>query len=425
MKTLKSVRPPSGVTRRLIIVFGGDFRQLLPVISGGSMQECFRACLISKYYNKEIKFLPLTHNHRTDADQVDFRTFLSDVGSGCNFFEKIDDFNSKVKLPDSIPCVKDQDELINKVFPAKDLTGVHRDLVLMDNDPRKTPKWLRSAIVAPLNASVDQINNKILAKLPGKIHIYNAVNTAVDDMVDPNGRTGIDATEEAMARVNVTCLPQHQLLLKVGAKVIMTKNIDQRYRCCNGTPAIVRQCNEDVITVQRIEDNGRLGDLVDVVRSQTPHKPGLRTKSTLEFVRTQFPLRLAFAMTIHKAQGQTLDKVGVYLNSPIFSCGQLYVALSRVRRAQDIVVFNPDCTKIVKNVVHPGVAAFLDDLEEDREQRLAQNPPVNLEGDQGPAHNPPGNLEIEQAREPASNHPAQNPPENLERAQDQDTCALN
>ncbi|XP_074595490.1 ATP-dependent DNA helicase PIF6-like [Brevipalpus obovatus] len=62
------------------------------------------------------------------------------------------------------------------------------------------------------------------------------------------------------------------------------------------------------------------------------------TESPVSFRRTQFPLRLAYAMTINKSQGQTFDRVGIALSQPVFTHGQLYVALSRVRRFEDLRV---------------------------------------------------------------------------------------
>ncbi|KAK6782106.1 hypothetical protein RDI58_019902 [Solanum bulbocastanum] len=55
---------------------------------------------------------------------------------------------------------------------------------------------------------------------------------------------------------------------------------------------------------------------------------------SIPFKRTQFPIRLCFAMTINKTQGQTLDFVGIYLCGPVFSHGQLYVALSRTKTSK-------------------------------------------------------------------------------------------
>jgi hypothetical protein len=72
--------------------------------------------------------------------------------------------------------------------------------------------------------------------------------------------------------------------------------------------------------------------------------------------RRQFPIRVAFAITINKSQGQTLNNVGVYLLSPVYSHGQLYVAISRVTSTANINIFNdqgPD--GYMQNVVYKEV----------------------------------------------------------------------
>ena len=74
--------------------------------------------------------------------------------------------------------------------------------------------------------------------------------------------------------------------------------------------------------------------------------------------RMQFPLRLAFALTINKAQGQSAEHVGIDLRIPVFSHGQLYVALSRATSGQNIQVLLPEGERDscrVQNVVYPEV----------------------------------------------------------------------
>ena len=70
-----------------------------------------------------------------------------------------------------------------------------------------------------------------------------------------------------------------------------------------------------------------------------PRIPMIPTDMPFEFKRLQFPLRLAFAMTINKAQGQTLQVCGINLKNPCFSHGQLYVACSRVGKPSNLFVF--------------------------------------------------------------------------------------
>ena len=87
-------------------------------------------------------------------------------------------------------------------------------------------------------------------------------------------------------------------------------------------------------------------------------------------LRTQFPLRLAYAMTMNRSQGQEFQKVLVDLSIPAFSHGHLYVAMSRIRDAADIAIYTTDETPgailvegclFVKNVVYEEILESFDE----------------------------------------------------------------
>ena len=81
-----------------------------------------------------------------------------------------------------------------------------------------------------------------------------------------------------------------------------------------------------------------------------PRIPIIPSDLPFEFKRIQFPVKLSFCMTINKAQGQSLQTVGLDLQTPCFSHGQFYVACSRVGSAKDFYILAPGGRS--KNIVY-------------------------------------------------------------------------
>ncbi|KAA6357264.1 MAG: putative ATP-dependent DNA helicase PIF1 [Streblomastix strix] len=107
---------------------------------------------------------------------------------------------------------------------------------------------------------------------------------------------------------------------------------------CNGTRLKVTATKPSVI--QCIILTGPTAGTVVFV----PKMDITSTDTDYQFIlhRHQFPLKLCYAMTINKSQGQTLNKVGIHLRQQVFTHGQLYVALSRCRKMNDLKIFSMD-----------------------------------------------------------------------------------
>ena len=160
------------------------------------------------------------------------------------------------------------------------------------------------------------------------------------------------------------------LRLKKGAHVMFTKN-DEQHRWVNGSIGIVNEVDSENIRVELFSGNRDLCHVLPVKwenykYSYDPMKDSITSDKIGEYI--QYPLMLAWAVTIHKSQGKSLDNVLVDLGNGAFASGQVYVALSRCRSIDNITLAQPiretdvKCDPIIRGFYH-NLAAMIEETE--------------------------------------------------------------
>jgi len=184
------------------------------------------------------------------------------------------------------------------------------------------------AIIVSKRSERDFWNQKFLQSLLGETYEFEAEDT------DSENRELSKVEKEKIKRFHRERLPD-KLQLKLGARVVLLRNLDIKEGWVNGTIAKVICINQNFVIIQRLDSNKKL--IVQKYRQSVASR-----FSTAAIIRSQFPLILGWALTVHKVQGMTLEKAFVLMNESFFASGQAYVALSRVRKIENLYLLHFD-----------------------------------------------------------------------------------
>jgi len=307
-----------------VVILLGDFRQTCPVVRKGSKQDTIDACIKSSPLWPLFTIETLNTPIRNTSDP-EYAAFLTHIGDGTT---------TTVNL-DMLRNVSTEEELISSVFP---------------NDILHIPETcLTRAILAPTNKQVDHYNHLIYNMLANDSRTYLATDSlkeAADaDIMPPTPILDYITTHSPPG------LPPPTLQVKVGAMYRILRNFSIERGLVKNARVLVTRLGTRLIGIRLLNNDGPSGE--EILLPRITFTAALPSHHTL--LRKQFPIALAYAASLHSCQGLTLTRVGLELNIPCFTHGQLYTALSRVRKRSDITIKLPINTTTTPNVTYSEI----------------------------------------------------------------------
>jgi hypothetical protein len=348
-----------------IFILGGDWKQIMPVAK--DEYEQFMKSVKNHPLFQHFEVHRLVQNMRLLANQVEYRKFCIATGTGSNYEPESLDVNLQYDM-----IAQNENDLIDFVFGHP----VHGTDTL--KKPLKYSDFLSDrAILSPHNAVCKTYNQMLMNKIDGEVVKLKATDRirfneeSVDDVLAMNVA---QQQMEIIEKRTPNGFPDHLIELKKGSIVIMIKNISTPGGLSNGTRLQVLNISSSLLVCKHLFGT-RKGKTVYLSKSIFEY--GKSQGEGVPFDRIQFPIKLAFAMTVNKAQGQTLGNIGLALReSQCFSHGQAYVAFSRVKSSACIKVLTRESENKIQNVVFYDILD-VDERPKDIVVPKARTPAVN------------------------------------------------
>ncbi len=308
-----------------LVILMHDFRQILPVVPGGNRASIVSTSVLSSDAWPHFKSLHLTQNMRVErllqsntcherAEHLrQYGDWLLRVGNGTQ--ETVLPNSLIIEIPRQMVC-ESKCDLESKVYNDF-LQNCNNEQYLFDR-----------AIMSSTNDTIQQCNYDMITTLPGEMLISESIDSCIED----NDIAQYDS--DFLNKINASGIPPHRLALKVGACIILIRNLSIKDGHCNGTRCILLHLLKQLIKANHLSGGPNAEILI-------PRIPMISkdTDFPVQFKRLQFPVLGAYYLTLNRAQGQTLKRAGLYLPRSVFSHGHVYVGFSRCGDPDNIFVF--------------------------------------------------------------------------------------
>ena len=215
-----------------------------------------------------------------------------------------------IEVPKQMVC-KTKQELENKVYNNFEANYNNEEYLV------------QRAIMSSTNKTIQECNYDMIRRIPTPEE--PTVYLSRDICEDADDQMRYDA--DWLNKMETSGLPPHRLILKVGAVIILIKNLSVRLKHVNGGQYLVTRLTDNLIFAQKL--GAADGDDSEILIPRIPTISKDTGGTFVSFKRTQFPVLVAYYLTLNRAQGQTLQRSGMYLPRSVFSHGHLYVGFSR------------------------------------------------------------------------------------------------